>query len=122
MAVINKIKKEVQLDKKDIIEFQLLTHSFLRKEANHLNKSELACLSLLSLCGSEELSRFCLLVKQHNIYASEQSARNALTKLERKSYISCKGKRHRIVELHPDIQLQVKGNILLDYQFAHIEQ
>lgn len=108
------------MGKADIIRFQLLVYCHLNNI--HLSQHDLACLTLLGLRGQETLEDFCTLTRGNNIFSSNQSARNALTKAEKKRLIIKEGRNKKKIYLNPSIGIQTSGNIILDYRIVHIEQ
>ena len=50
------------------------------------------------------------------IFKSSQSARNAITKAEKKNLLLKKGHNKKTISLNPDINVQPNGLVLLDYK------
>ena len=119
MARVNQILKKVQMTKWDIIKYQILTYCYLNKI--NVSDSDLECLTLLSINGEQELTSFCSEVHTRNIFQSSQTVRNALTKAEKKELIVKEGRSKKKISIHPELQIQVLGNILLDYKFLAVE-
>ena len=119
MATVNQQSKKNRLDTWNIVKFQILTHCFL--ENITVSDSDLQCLVLLSLRGESELTSFCTEVYNRNIFKSPQTVRNALSKAEKKKLILKEGKSKKKISIHPSLNIQTKGNILLDYKFLAIE-
>lgn len=133
MARFNKVDKKVKLTLEEIIKFQIITHCYI----NHItiSESEINCLTLLGLNHKAELSDFCnaccvpenrdkdsSLAYTKVIFKTPQTVRNCLAKLSNYNIISKVGLGHnKTVELNPDLMVQVKGNILLDYKIFHID-
>jgi hypothetical protein len=120
MAIVTKIEQKAFLEKLAIIKFQLLTHCFFKNLV--LTDHELDCLVLLAQYGEADLSIFCRYIERKELYASAQSVRNVLNKLERIGLITKVGKKHKKIQVRKEIPLQTEGNILLDYKFAHIHE
>jgi hypothetical protein len=120
MPIVNRVEHKGFLMKPAIIRFQLLTHCFLKEIA--LTAHELECLVLLALDGEAELNVFCRYVERKEVYASSQSVRNTLNKLERMRLVEKSGKKNKKVRLSSDIPVQTQGNILLEYKFAYIHE
>jgi hypothetical protein len=120
MPIINRVEHKGFLERPAIIKLQLLTHCFLRDIS--LSSHELDCLVLLAQDGEADLNVFCRYVERKELYASAQSARNTLNKLERAGLVQKSGKKNKKVSLNTTIPLQTKGNILLEYKFAHIHE
>lgn len=120
MALVNQVAKKVVMSKQDITKFQILTYCYLK--SIKVSEADLECLTLLGINGEKELSDFCNVVSTEKIFKSPQSARNAISKAHKKGLIFKKGNSKKsVVGLNPDMQVQAKGNVLLDYKFAHIE-
>lgn len=119
MAKVNQIEKRVQMDKWDIIKYQILTYCYLQKI--QISDADLQCLTLLSVQGEQELTVFCTEVHKRNIFQSSQTVRNALTKAEKKNLILKEGRSKKRISINPELKLQTKGNILLDYKFLALE-
>lgn len=119
MAKVNQIEKRVQMEKWDIVKYQILTYCYLKKI--HISDADLQCLTLLSIEGEQELTTFCGRVHMMNIFKSSQTVRNALTKAEKKNLISKEGKSKKRIAINPELKIQTEGNILLDYKFLALE-
>jgi hypothetical protein len=113
--MINHVKKIVKgVSRWNIIKYQLLTHCFINRIL--LSEADLDCLTYLGDKGEEELTDFCIAVTQENIFKSPQTVRNAITKAEKYNLIVKKGKNKKKVSLHPNLNIQTRGTILLDYK------
>ena len=133
MARFNKVDKKVKLTLEEIIKFQLIAHCYINKIT--ISESEINCLTLLGLNHKAELSDFCnaccvpenrdkdsSLTYTKVIFKTPQTVRNCLAKLSNYNIISKVGLGHnKTVELNPELMIQVKGNILLDYKIFHID-
>jgi hypothetical protein len=119
MAIVNQIEKKVKMDNWDIIKYQILTHCYLQKIV--LSEADLNCLTFLAVLGETELTLFCTKAADKKIFQSSQTVRNALNKAESKNLITKEGKSKKRIGIHPDINVQTSGNILLDYKFLSIE-
>lgn len=82
MAIVKKVDKKIKTTVSDTTQYQILTHCFFNKI--QISTADLACLALLAELGEHELTDFCKLVCFKNIFKSPQSARNAITKAEKK--------------------------------------
>lgn len=118
MAIVNKVEQRGHLDRGAIIKFQLLTYCFLRDIM--LTEHELTCLCMLAQQGEVELGSFCSAISDQRVYASAQTVRNVVNKFEKKELVVKKGKKKKMVSIHPALQLQTMGNILLDLKFAYV--
>ena len=81
MATALKQEKKVTMDQWKIIKYQILTHCYLKEI--RVSDADLECLTLLSQLGEQELTNFCTLVHNRNIFRSPQTVRNALSKAEK---------------------------------------
>jgi len=118
MAIVNKLEQKAYLGKAEIVKFQLLTHCFFKNIS--LTNHELECLALLAQDREADLTGFCRFAETKELYASAQSVRNVLNKLERIGLIHKTGKKNKRVYLSSEIPMQIEGNILLEYKFAHL--
>lgn len=105
-------EKRMTMTKQEIIQFQLLVHCHVQKI--HISSADLDCLTLLGQKGSAELTGFCKLVAESNVFKTAQSSRNALGRLQEKGLIIIEGKSRKKLYLNPDIKIQGTGNILVD--------
>lgn len=118
MALVNQVDKRVQMNYWDIVKYQILTHCYLNKIP--VSESDLNCLTYLALEGDQELTSFCNKAHQRSIFSSTQSVRNCLTKAEKKNLIKKEGKNKKKIFLNPEMKVQTKGTILLDFKFLSI--
>ena len=58
---------------------------------------------------------------QDGVFKSPQSARNAITKAERKSLLIKKGNNKKTIALQKNISVQTEGLVLLDYKILGSE-
>ena len=63
-----------------------------------------------------ELTKFCINLVSQGIFKSPQSARNAITKAEKKGLLIKKGNNKKTIFLNKDMNVQVDGLVLLDYK------
>ena len=68
-----------------------------------------------------ELTKFCLLLVNKEIFKSPQSARNAITKAEKKNLLIKNGNNKKTITINPDINVQTEGLVLLDYKILGSE-
>jgi len=117
MAVVNQVQKRVKINKWEIVKYQILTHCYLNKII--LSNSDLDCLTLLSFNQPIELSNFCLDAssEEDSIFKSPQSVRNSLNKSEKNKLIIKDPKNKKMILLNPNLKIQIKGSVLLDYKF-----
>jgi hypothetical protein len=135
MAKVNVVNKQVRMDLPEIIKFQLITHCYV----NNIMMSDLEvdCLTFLGLNSGEdgyELNSFCMDMaekRKHeklklnttvkSLVASPQTIRNSLSKLQKNNFIVKSGKGKKVIEINPELKLQLRGNILLNYRFIYAE-
>lgn len=118
MPTLNQVDKKVRMDRWNIIRFQLLIHCYLSDI--HISQHDLSCLTLLGLTGEQTLENFCSLTRSRQIFSSNQSARNALAKAEKKSLIIKNGRNKKKIFLNPDLNIQTDGNIMLNYKVVRL--
>jgi len=118
-AVINQVQKKVRMELWDIVRFQIVVHCQINKI--QLAEQEIDCLSLLAIMGNFELTSFCTEAIKQNISGSTQSIRNALAKIEKKELIIKTGRSKKRISINTTMNIQVKGNILLDYKIIRID-
>lgn len=119
MAVVNQVDKIAKLGKRAAVQFQILTHCFLSGIV--LSPSELECISILAETDDVDLNSFCSYINEQGIFKSAQSARNAIAKAEKNKLVIKQGKSKKKIWVNPDIKIQTKGNILLNYKFLSVE-
>jgi hypothetical protein len=119
MAKANLVQKRIRMSRRDIIKYQLLSHSFINSIS--YSDAELNCLTLLGVCGETDLSEFCNFTVDENIFKVSQTARNFLTKAEKINLIEKNGTSKKKVKLKDDLQIQTSGNIVLDYKIVYLD-
>ena len=119
MAIVNRVEKKAKISKDQVIKFQILTYCFFNDI--QISISDLNCLYTLSLFDEIELTKFCNIISQNNIFKSPQSCRNALSKAEKKGLIIKNGNNKKTISINPDMNLQVEGVIFLDYKILGLE-
>lgn len=119
MAIVNQVRKNVKMDLWSIVKFQLAVHSHLK--TMNVSDLDLNCLTFLALSGEIELTEFCENATKNKIFSSAQSVRNAVTKAEKKNLLVKNGKNKKTIELNPDLNIQIGGNILLEYKILRVE-
>jgi hypothetical protein len=118
MAVVNQIEKKAVMTNWDVIKYQIVTHCYISKI--QVSEADLNCLTFLALEGEQELTSFCSKVHDKKIFSSPQSARNSITKAEKKSLIIKEGKNKKKIVLNPDMKIQSSGNILLNIKILSV--
>lgn len=109
----------------EIVKLQIALYCHLNK--TNVSDSDLDCLTLLAINGESELTAFCnAACKEDNrdrdpelsitkeIFSSPQSVRNCINKAENKKLIHKLGKSKKKIAISKAMQVQTKGNILLD--------
>ena len=119
MAIVNQVRKNVKMDLWNIVKFQLAVHCHL-KELN-VSDLDLNCITFLALSGETELTDFCERATKNKIFSSPQSVRNAITKAEKRSLLVKNGKNKKTIQINPVLNIQIEGNILLDYKILRVE-
>lgn len=119
MTRVNKVDKKVRMSRNGVIKYQILTFCFLNDV--QISISDLNCLTELAKLGSHELTSFCKLVADKNIFKSPQSARNAITKAEKKKLVKKIGNNRKSISISNSMNIQTEGTIFLDYKFLGIE-
>jgi hypothetical protein len=119
MAIVNQVRKIVKMDLWNIVKFQLAVHCHL-KELN-VSDLDLNCITFLALSGETELTDFCERATKNKIFSSPQSVRNAITKAEKRSLLVKNGKNKKTIQIDPVLNIQIEGNILLDYKILRVE-
>ena len=119
MTRVNKVDKKVKMSKDGVIKYQILTFCFLRDI--QISISDLDCLTELAKLGDYELTSFCKVVAEKGIFKSPQSARNAITKAEKKNLVDKIGNNRKSIRISKQMEVQTSGTIFLDYKFLGIE-
>lgn len=116
---LNNWTKTARLDRKDIIRFQILVHCHL--SSIKISATELETLTLIGVEGIVNLKPFAIELSNIGIFASEQSSRNSIARLQKLKLIvkSGKDKRNKTLILDPSMLVQTEGNILVDIKCAH---
>ena len=78
-------------------------------------------MSLLALYGNQELTTFCTEAIKHSLSNNTQSIRNALAKIDKKGLILKTGTSKKRISINPNMNIQVKGNIILDYKITRLD-
>jgi DNA-binding MarR family transcriptional regulator len=127
---VNRVTRKLRIAPADSVRFQLITSLvFFKKET--LTPSELDILTHLALAGESELGSFCtettkkmyVIEKMEEFSVKSQNIRNIINKLHKRGFIDkSTGKGKKSIMIHPDIELQCKGNVLLDYNFLSVNE
>lgn len=119
MAVVNKVDLKLKVDLDTTIMYQILTYCFYNSIL--ISNSDLKFLMHLCKNNNMELTKFCLLLVNNEIFKSPQSARNAITKAEKKNLLIKNGNNKKTITINPDINVQTEGLVLLDYKILGSE-
>lgn len=119
MAKASVVDKKIRMSKRDIIKYQLLSHSFVHSIS--YSEAELDCLTLLGVCGEIDLSEFCNYTVDENIFKVSQTARNFLTKAEKLNLVEKNGTSRKKIKLKDALQVQTSGNIVLNYKIFYLD-
>ena len=120
MALVNQVKKQVQMPKWDLVKYQILTHCYINRIT--VSDSDLNCLTLLSFNEPVELTSFCYDASSEEswIFKSPQTVRNCINKAIKKDLVVKDSNNKKVITLNPTIKVQTEGTILLDFKFlAH---
>ena len=117
MALVNQVQKRVKMPKWDIVKLQILTHCYINRIA--MSESDLNCLTLLSFNEPIELTHFCYdaSAEEDWIFKSPQTVRNCINKAEKNGLVSKDPDNKKLIRLTPELKIQTKGTVLLDYKF-----
>ena len=114
MAIVKKVDKKIKVSINDTIKYQILTYCFFKKI--QISNSDLMFLAELAKNDGIELTNFCSLLADKKIFKTTQSARNAVTKAEKKTLIIKNGTSRKTVNISDKINIQTKGLVLLDFK------
>lgn len=118
MALVNQVEKKVKVTNEQVVQYQILTHCFLSNIP--LSTADLKYLTLLAVEGEQELNTFCQKVFKTGIFKNPQSVRNAVIKAEKSGLLLKEGKSKKKIWINPDLKIQTKGTIFLDYKILSV--
>lgn len=119
MAKLNLVEKKVTMELTEIVKFQLISHCYINKI--ELTQSDIDCYVLLGVSGISDLSEFCIVATTKNIFKTSQTVRNSIAKGVDNNIILKNGGQRKKIFLSPALNIQTKGNILLNYNIIHRE-
>lgn len=119
MTLVKKVDKRIKSNIDTTIQYQILTHCFFNDI--QISTSDLKCLSELAKNSNIEITKFCELAAEKNIFKSCQSARNAINKAERKALVIKSGKNKKTIKISDTINIQTDGTVLLDFKILGSE-
>jgi hypothetical protein len=114
MAIVQKVELKLQTSLDITMKYQIITYCFLKDIL--ISNSDLKFLTELAKTGKIELTKFCKSLVEKQIFKSPQSARNAITKAEKKELLFKEGINKKTIMLNKDINVQTEGVVLLDYK------
>ena len=111
--IVRKVDKKVRSNRDKVIMYQILTYCFFNNIK--VSGTELELLTELSKNNGIEINDLCEQLSVKSIYRTKQSARNAISKVEKKDLILKNGDaRKKRVYISSDINVETEGVILLD--------
>ncbi len=114
MAVVKRVEIKKRISMLDTTKYQILTYCFFNNV--QISIADLDCLTLLAMLGEEELTSFCKTSVEKGVFKSPQSARNAITKAEKKGLIEKQGKNKKTIKINDRLNIQVAPCVLLDFK------
>lgn len=117
--LINKVEKKDRLTLLDIVKYQIVTYCYFEKIT--VSDTAMDCFAHLCINGKTDLNLFCVQMHERNLFASAQVVRNTITKGEDRGLLIKSGNHRKEIEINPALNIQIKGNILLDFKFFHSE-
>ena len=87
--IVTKVDKKVKSDRDKVIKYHILTYCFFKDIK--VSSSDLDLLLELSKNDGIEVNKLCEHLQEKSIYRTKQSARNAITKAEKKTLILKEG-------------------------------
>lgn len=119
MAVVNQIEKKVKISTAAAVKCQIVIHCLLSNIS--LSPAEINCLTYLALLEEQELNLFCQKASSLKLFQSSQTVRNAIRKMEKQGLITKEGKSKKKIFVNPDLKIQTKGNLFLNYKMLAVE-
>ena len=107
MAIVTNVDLKLKVDIDDSIKYQIVTYCFFNKLL--ISNTDLDFLSELSKNPKMEISKFCNLLTEKSIFKSPQSARNAISKAEKKSLLVKSGTNKKVISINKNINVQTSG-------------
>lgn len=120
MALVNLIQKKARMSLEEVIRFQLMIHCYLKDLP--VSAADLNCFVMLALSGECELPDFCVRVSASGVFKNPQSVRNCIARAEHMGIVTKTGKGRKKISINPDLQIQTKGNIVMDLKAFHVTQ
>lgn len=120
MALVNFIEKKARMSLDEIVRFQIMIHCYLKDLP--ISAADLKCFSMLAIAGEVELPEFCVQVSVSGVFKNPQSVRNCIARAEHMGIVTKIGKGRKKIMINPELQIQTKGNIVLDTKAFHVAQ
>jgi len=114
MAIVTNVDLKLKVDINDSIKYQILTYCFFNKTL--ISNTDLDFLTELSKNPKVEISKFCNFLTDKEIFKSPQSARNAISKAEKKDLLVKTGTNKKVITINKNINVQTSGLVLLNYK------
>lgn len=114
MTQVKKVNQKVKTTLYNTVKYQILTYCFFNEI--YINESDLNLLAELAIYNKIEVPKFCKILTEKNIFKSLQSARNAISKIQKKDLINKDIKNNKKIYLNREINVQSEGVVLLDYK------
>ena len=114
MALVNKIDLKLKVNLDTCVMYQIMTYCFFKQIV--ISNSDLKFLMHLSKNDNIELTKFCIKLVDGNIFKSPQSARNAITKADKKGLLNKSEINKKTITINKDMNIQKDGLVLLDYK------
>jgi len=114
MTQVKKVDQKVKTTLQNTVKYQILTYCFFNDI--HINDSDLNLLAELAICDNVEVPKFCKILTDKNIFKSLQSARNAITKAQKRALVDKESSNKKRIFLNKEINVQSEGIVLLDFK------
>ena len=114
MTQVKKVDQKVKTTLQNTVKYQILTYCFFN--GIHINDSDLNLLAELAICDNVEVPKFCKILTDKNIFKSLQSARNAITKAQKRALVDKESSNKKRIFLNKEINVQSEGIVLLDFK------
>lgn len=114
MTQVKKVDQKVKTTLQNTVKYQILTYCFFNDI--HINDSDLNLLAELAICDNVEVPKFCKILTDKNIFKSLQSARNAITKAQKRALVDKERSNKKRIFLNKEINVQSEGIVLLDFK------
>jgi hypothetical protein len=112
--IVNKVDQKIKTNIRRTTEYQILTYCYFNDI--QISSTDLSILGELALLNEHELTDFCKIVASQDIFKSPQSARNAITKAEKKGLIKKNGVNKKTIIVSEELNIQTDGVVLLDFK------